>query len=112
MKVNSAVSSTFYAVGQLGLGLLLHPYQTSQGIVQEKVFSWMALFPSVILAMLTVLWRFFIVPLVRQYFSCAPSHTLVCGLLPFVSNWLTFFCIYWQILLLYLFFRFSAAFRK
>lgn len=104
--------SVGYAFGQIGLGLLLHPYQTMQTLVADKVFVWMTLFPSGVLAIVTILWRFLIVPTVRMIFSCQRTPIWACETLPFFSNWLTFFCLYWQILLLYLLFRFSAAFKK
>jgi hypothetical protein len=105
-------SSFIYAVGQLGLGLFFHPYLTMQSIVQEKVFLWMTLFPSVVLAVVTILWRGGIVPVIRLFFSCHTTPILACDFLPLLSNWLTFFCLYWQILVLYLFFRFSHVFRE
>lgn len=108
----SVVGSMGYSLGQIGLGLFLHPYQTMQSLVAEKVFIWMTLFPSGVLAVVTLLWRFVIVPMVRILFSCQRTPILACDTLPFFSNWLTFFCLYWQILLLYLLFRFSRAFKK
>jgi hypothetical protein len=69
-----------------------------------------------------------IVPTVHLVFSCPafswPTEqtlfsilsqnplALVCHSLPFLSNFLTFFCIYWQLILLYLLFRFSRVFLK
>jgi hypothetical protein len=105
-------ASFSYAVGQIGLGLLLHPYQTMQSLVEEKVFIWMTLFPMGVLAVITMGWRFAVVPAVRLVFSCSTSGLIACDTLPFISNWLTFFCLYWQILLLYLFFRFSSVFKR
>jgi hypothetical protein len=104
--------SALYSICQLGLGLLLHPYQTMQSIVQDKLFVWMTLFPSAILAVVTLLWRFVIVPTVRMIFSCKTSFGAECAFLPFISNWLTFFCIYWQIILFYLLVRFTVVFNK
>jgi hypothetical protein len=111
MKYKQVLTSTSYSIAQLALGLLLHPYQSMQSIVQEKVFVGMTLFPTATLAGVTVLWRFLIVPVVRIFFSCQSSSFFVCQMLPFFSDWLTFFCIYWQILLLYLFFRFWNVFQ-
>ncbi len=105
-------SSLLYSLSQIGVGLILHPYQTMQGLVSDKVFIWMTLFPMGVLAVVTILWRFFIVPTVRLIFSCQQTQLFACDLLPFLSNWITFFCIYWQILLLYLFFRFWVAFKS
>jgi len=111
MKLKKAMSSGAYSIGQVALGLIVHPYQTLQSVVQEKVFIGMVLLPTAVLAIVTVAWRFFIVPVIQTLFSCSPHHLLACSSLPFFSNWITFFCIYWQILLLYLFFRFSKVFR-
>ncbi len=109
MTVKHLTASLVYSVGEIGQGLLLHPYQTMQNLQQEKVFSWMTLFPTAILAIITLLWRFGVVPLVRLFFSCSNSGFWGCNGAIFMSDWITFFCIYWQILLLYLFFRFSKV---
>lgn len=106
------VLSFIYSLGQITLGVLLHPYQTMQMVVEDKVFVWMSLLPTGVLAIVTVLWRFGIVPLVRVMFTCAEVPLFACDYLPFISNWLTFFCIYWQVLLLYLLFRFSWVFKR
>lgn len=82
-----------------------------QSLVRDKVFVWMSLLPTLILAMVTIIWRFAVIPLVRLVFSCQSSTFVGCDMLPFISDWLTFFCIYWQILLLYLLFRFNAVFK-
>jgi hypothetical protein len=111
MKLRSTFSSSMYSVSQIGLGLFLHPYQTMQSLVQEKVFVWMTLFPSIVLAVVTVTWKMLIVPVVRLVFSCQTTHFFGCNFLPFLSNWITFYCLYWQILVLYLFFRFSKVFK-
>jgi hypothetical protein len=119
MRTVTVVASVAYSIGQLTLGLLLHPYQTMQSLVEEKVFVWMALLPTGVLALVTLLWRFGVVPVVQLVFSCSAGGVLVgeglvalCGWLPFFSNWLTFFCVYWQVLLLYLLFRFQTVFSK
>ena len=103
--------SVSYSVGQIGFGLILHPYQTMQSLVQDRVFVWMTLLPTAILALVTTSWRFVIVPLVKLVFSCQSNNLVVCNFLPFTSNLLTFFCIYWQLMLLYLLLRFSLAFK-
>ncbi|CAN5271327.1 hypothetical protein BH10PAT2_BH10PAT2_2040 [soil metagenome] len=111
MKNSHFFTSFLYSVGEIGLGLLLHPYQTMQSLQQEKIFAWMTLFPTVALAIVTVFWRFGVVPLARIFFSCNPAYVSCFGV-TFFSDWLTFFCIYWQVLLLYLFFRFSRVLSK
>lgn len=112
MDYKNALLSIFYSVSQLTLGLLLHPYQTMQSLVEDKVFVWMTLLPTGVLAIVTMMWRFVIIPAVQLFFSCQRTGFVSCSWLPFFSNWLTFFCIYWQILLLYLLFRFSTVFKK
>jgi hypothetical protein len=104
------LTSLVYSLGQISLGLVAHPYQTMQSLTQDKIFVWMSLLPTGFLAIITVAWRWIIVPLVRSFFTCQAAPWPICGWLPFVSNWLTFFCVYWQILLLYLLFRFTWAF--
>lgn len=94
MKKRVAILSVFYALGQIGQGLLFHPYQTMQSLVRDKVFIWMSFLPLVILA---VGW------LIRMILSSL--------LLPaFLSYWFIFFCLYWQCLLAYLLVRFLIGF--
>lgn len=104
--------SLLYSLSQISFGLIIHPYQTMQSLVKEKVFVWMTLLPSIILSLITLFWRFGFVPLVQIIFSCSKAGFIGCDFLPFFSNWITFFCIYWQILLFYLLLRFSIAFRE
>ena len=104
-------ASLIYSLAHITAGLLLHPYQTMQSLVQERVFVWMTLLPTVVLALITLFWRFGMVPVVRLLFSCTETGFWLCDWLPFLSNWLTFFCVYWQVLLFYLFVRFTLVFR-
>jgi len=99
--------SGIYILGQVFQGLLLHPYQTMQDLVTERVFSWLAWLPTVILALFTVLWRFGIVPVVRTVVSCQVDGFWGCQLVVFGTNWVTFFVLFWQVLLLYLLIRFK-----
>lgn len=113
--VNQAWQFTFsvmYALGQIALGLLLHPYQTVQSLVRDKVFFWMAALPLLVSIIVKIVWSFVLVPLVRLVFSCAMTSFWGCELIPFFAQWLLFFCLYWQILVAYLFVRFSLAFRS
>lgn len=112
MPAISPLASVIYSLGQITLGLLVHPYQTMQSLVRDKVFVWMSLLPTLVLGLVTIGWRLLVVPLVSAVFSCQSSQIIGCWWLPFVSNWLTFFCLYWQILLLYLLFRFHSVFRQ
>lgn len=112
MNTKKLITSILYNIGEIGQGLLMHPYQTMQSLQQEKVFAWMTLFPSGVLATTTLIWRFVIVPFVRNFFSCSTSQFWACESVFFLAEWMTFFCIYWQILLLYLLFRFSSVLGK
>lgn len=106
------IASFLYALGQIMLGLLVHPYQTMQLLVQEKVFVSLSLLPTILLGIVTVIWRYVVVPSVQLVFSCGSTRFWACQYIDFVSNWLTFFMIFWQILLLYLFFRFWWVYRS
>ncbi|MBP7774948.1 hypothetical protein KA078_04110, partial [Candidatus Woesebacteria bacterium] len=65
------IFSVTYALGQIALGLLLHPYQTVQSLVRDKVFFWMAALPLLVSIIVKGVWSFVLVPLVRLVFSCA-----------------------------------------
>jgi len=110
LSKRKVVLLTTYSLGQILVGLVLHPYQTMQGLVREKIFVWMALLPSFILMSVTILWKIAVVPLVGLFFSCVQSEIINCSWLGFASNIITFYCIYWQILLFYLLIRFNLAF--
>lgn len=112
MKKRKLVLSATYSLGQISVGLVLHPYQTMQALVREKVFVWMSLLPSLLLMTTTVLWKIAIVPLVRYIFSCSEAVIFNCDWLSFVSNAISFYCIYWQLLLFYLLIRFTSAYKK
>jgi hypothetical protein len=112
MKKRKVVLSATYSLGQISVGLVLHPYQTMQNLVREKIFVWMTLLPSLVLMIVTALWKIIIVPLVGLFFSCAQSKIIGCDWLVFVSNAITFYCIYWQILLFYLLVRFNLVFKN
>lgn len=98
-----------YAIFELAQGLLIHPYQTMQELAQEKIFFWLALLPGMLLGSAVLIWRVALVPLVQLFFCCQVTPIWGCNLISFLANWLIFFCIYWQILLLYLFVRFSEV---
>ena len=104
--------SFLHACVKITVGLLLHPYQTMQSLVQERVFLWLTLLPSAVFGLAKVVWFFVLVPLVHFAFSCSSSGFFGCDLIPFFANWLVLFCVYWQILLLYLVLRFLLAFRE
>jgi len=111
MKKRKVFFSLIYSLGQITTGLFLHPYQTMQSLVKQKLFIWMTLLPSLFLSFLTIFWKLAVVPTVQIVFSCTTSNFVACDWISFFSNFVTFFCIYWQILLLYLLIRFTFVYR-
>jgi len=96
MKKKAAILSVFYTLGKIGQGLLLHPYQTMQSLVRDKVFVWMSFLPLVIMGMgflLKILLANLVLPI-------------------FLVYWFVLFCFYWQCLLFYLLIRFWIGFRS
>ncbi len=106
------ILSVCYALGQITLGLLLHPYTTVQSLVRDRSFFWMAVLPLITSLMAKVAWEFGIVPLVQLFFSCSLTSMWLCNAVPFFAHWLLFFCLYWQAVVAYLFIRFALAFRS
>lgn len=100
-----------YSLSKITWGLLVHPYQTMQSLLREKSFIWMVLLPSVVLFLTKMIWLFVVVPIVQYLFSCSEQYFVGCAIIPLLANWLTFFCILWQAMLLYLLLRFSKAFK-
>jgi hypothetical protein len=107
---NQVVASFLYSVAQIAQGLFFHPYQTMQSLVRERVFFWLTLLPTAIWLVTHLIWRLAIVPVVRLVFSCAETGLFACQLIPLFSSWLFYFCLFWQVVLLYLFFRFLFTF--
>jgi len=106
------VSSVAYSVAQISQGLFFHPYQTMQSLLREKVFFWLTLLPMGIWVVARLVWGLMIVPLVRLVFSCSATNFWGCQLIPFFTHWLWYFCVLWQLVLLYLFVRFIYAFAQ
>lgn len=104
--------SSVYAICQIAVGLVLHPYQTLQSVVQEKVFLWMSVFPGVLLFFLIVNWRMWMLAFLEFWFDCSPHFPLLCQLADVMALWIAFFCVYWQILVGYLTIRFILVFQK
>lgn len=104
--------SGLYAVCRISAGLVLHPYQTLQSVVQEKVFLWLTILPSVILVFLMLNWRFWILPNLEIWFECHPHYPYICAGVHILAAWISFFCLYWQLLVGYLTVRFLLAFKK
>ncbi|NCN03715.1 MAG: hypothetical protein GW942_01410 [Candidatus Pacebacteria bacterium] len=109
---SSALLSIFYSLGQITLGFLLHPYQTMQMVVKDRVYNWMVLLPMATLFGIILAWKNLFVPVVRMFFSCSQSGVVLCDWLPFISKIVILYSWLWQILLLYLFFRFFILFSR
>lgn len=99
----SPLASLLYSTGQLSLGLFLHPYRSMQILVRGKVFSPFAFLPSLLFLL------FYFIFEKISYFQVIFSEIF---LLRFSKQLLLSFLFYWQVILLYLLFRFSRAFWK
>lgn len=100
MQKRSALFSILFSIAQISQGLLLHPYQTMQSLVRDKIFVWMAFLPGGWLWLVWLLW------------SGVISSLMGITLPSFLAYWFIFFCLYWQGLLLYLLIRFWIGFRS
>ncbi len=95
-----------YALIRFSVGLLIHPYQTMQIIVEQKFFSWMALIPTGILGLIVGIWRIILLYFLDKSTAEWLGNQLVYS---FLIGWFSLFCVCWQFLILYLFFRFKRA---
>jgi len=109
-KLNHLVGSFLYSIAQIIQGLFFHPYQTMQSLVRERIFFWLTLLPIAVWLIAQSVWAIIIVPVVSLVFSCSATGLVACELIPFFARWLLYFCLLWQLVLLYLFFRFVYAF--
>ena len=108
--MNNRLEVIIFSLAKITWGLLVHPYQTMQSLLRQPSFIWMVLLPSLMLFLCKGVWLWLIVPVVQFIFSCSSGFFIGCALIPLLANWLTFFCIIWQVMLLYLLIRFSKAF--
>ncbi|MDO5561457.1 MAG: hypothetical protein Q4G02_01650 [bacterium] len=97
--------SFIYVLGKVTLGLLLHPYQTMLSLVREKFFLWLTLAPTIIFFVLTLLWRAIFRPLILLFFQAN------CPLM-IAKTSVLFFCLFWQIALLYLLCKFIVLIKE
>lgn len=102
--------SAFYAVIRIAVGMIVHPYQTLQSVVEEKVFLWLAVLPAGILFCLMLVWRWWLLPNLEFWFDCYPYYPYLCRGVKIAAAWISFFLLYWQILVGYLTIRFLDAF--
>ncbi|MBU0578505.1 hypothetical protein KKE34_01165 [Patescibacteria group bacterium] len=100
MKKRIALLSVFYTLGKISQGLLLHPYQTMQSLVRDRVFVWMSFLPAIMFCVIALAWKY----LILAFFSLV--------LPAFLIYLFIFFCFYWQALLCYLLVRFWVGFQE
>lgn len=110
MTMSESIEILLYSLVKVTWGLLVHPYQTMQSLLKQQSFIWMVLLPSLVLFVAKGTWLLIIVPVVQYIFSCSSSYFFGCALIPLFANWLIFFCVIWQMMLLYLLLRFSRSF--
>lgn len=105
IKVGVVVNTLFgYHASTTIVGLLAHPYNTVQDIVRESIPTVIIFFP----VLCWVVGSFFLRLLEHFLFSILPFF----GLWLFLFLWGTFFLLFWQILLAYLYVRFSKTLRE
>lgn len=97
-----AINALFgYHVGGVLLGFLVHPYKTVQDMVRKRIPTPILFFPS-------LCW-------IAGFIVLRVTESLLWSFLPYLGMWLflfvwgTFFLLFWQILLLYLYLRFSRV---
>ncbi len=81
-----------YACGQMLLGLLLHPYRSVQLLRQHRLLGFFVLYPLLF-------------GLVNHWLPWPVA-------LGFLQDVIFFFCLYWQLVLLYLWLRFNVVLGK
>ena len=104
MRTRTILTSSAYSILQATGGLILHPYQTMQYLVEEKVFVWLTFAPMLLCASFLILWWAGL----QLFFVFIPFI----GLWAFAAIWAVFFFAFWQSLLLYLLIRFSLSLKK
>lgn len=103
MQKRTLFTSTFYSVLQASAGLLIHPYQTMQHLVEDKVFMWLTFLPIPLIFVFFLIWWFAL----QSFFRTIPYI----GAWAFTLIWGGSFLLFWQILLFYLFVRFLMALK-
>lgn len=109
------LASFFYALGRFALGLFLHPYQTVQLLAEQRLFVWLSLLPTLLLGLLTVLWKLALLPLAIWLAGLFLGGwgegwiNLIHLLLSFTATWVTIYMIFWQTMLFYLLARFRGV---
>ncbi len=106
VRISQRMLNLVYSVSRITGGLFFHPYQTMQSLIEDRQLVWLAALPTLLLAGLTLIWRSVVVPFVQIFTSCARVPAVVCGSAEVASDWVTVLMLSWQVLLLYLLFRF------
>ncbi len=101
-----------YSIFQIAQGLLFHPYQTMQSLVREKVFVWMTFLPGVLYLLALLFWRFGLRVLLIIFLPGIFKLGFLAVVFSLLAKWIHLFCWLWQIMLIYLLFRFYKAWRK
>lgn len=100
LKLLQNIFFIIYLHLKTSLGLLLHPYQTMQLLFLKKTFIIFTFTPIFYYLTATFFWRFLLRSIVLYFFPAT------CSLMIFKTT-IAFFAFYWQVSLLYLFFKFK-----
>lgn len=112
------IFSLSYWFGSHSLGLILHPYQSTRRLVRDQFYRPLVFLPGLILSIWwlagTIIARFNVLATLRLEFFATALDLLTWKQYLFVFIYLTgfFFLVYWQIVLFYLYKRFTQAFRE
>ncbi|MEO8581549.1 MAG: hypothetical protein ABI425_03105 [Patescibacteria group bacterium] len=103
MQKRTLLTSTFYSVLQASAGLLIHPYQTMQHLVEDKIFMWLTFLPILLVTLFFFIWWLAL----QSFFATIPYI----GAWAFTLIWGGSFFVFWQVLLFYLFLRFLITLK-
>lgn len=98
----SVINSFFYSLGQIIFGLFVHPYQSMQNLVRDRVFIPLMFLPTFLAIIFYLLFAWWLLGLFYD-------GSLIFRL---IYRSFFFFFLLWQILLFYLYWRFKRAFRN
>ncbi|MFZ5438290.1 MAG: hypothetical protein ACOZAK_04540 [Patescibacteria group bacterium] len=102
IKISYWSSSLGFSVFQVIQGLFFHPYQTVQFLVRKDLFKILIFSPILILLFFKLVFVFL------GAFEFFPELKT---LKTFLWFWIKYFCLIWQLVLCYLFFRFWYAWK-
>lgn len=113
MRIKLTILSLGYWFSSTNLGMMLHPYKTVRELVRKKGFSPMIFSPMV---WVSVFWGLAVVSIVFGRVGARETGLIypkwLYDLLELFFWWITWFMILWQVLVLYLYTRFKAVFKK